>query len=46
MIQDHELKIIQERFKQYNPITIPFFKEEIHGIPSLRKLYKIFLPEI
>lgn len=45
-IQDQELIIIQERFGQYNPIEIPFFKEEIHGIPSLRKLYKIFLPEI
>ncbi|MFX1450694.1 MAG: ArsA family ATPase [Promethearchaeota archaeon] len=45
MIQDQELKIIQERFGQYNPINIPFFKEQIHGIPSLKKLSKTFLPD-
>ena len=45
MIQDQELKIIKEQFGQYNPINIPFFKQQIHGITSLRKLYKIFLPE-
>ena len=43
-LQDQELKVIQEQFGKYNPIQIPFFKEEIHGIQSLRKLAKIFLP--
>ncbi|MHA1378236.1 MAG: ArsA family ATPase [Candidatus Helarchaeota archaeon] len=45
-LQDQELKIIQDKFNEYNPILIPFFKEEICGIDSLRRLYKIFLPEI
>ncbi|MHA1298311.1 MAG: ArsA family ATPase [Candidatus Helarchaeota archaeon] len=43
--QDRELEIIQKRFGEYNPIKIPFFKEQIHGIPSLKKISNIFLPE-
>ena len=41
--QDQNLQVIHEEFVEYNPKTIPFLKEEIHGINTLRKLSQFLL---
>ncbi|MBD3226961.1 MAG: AAA family ATPase [Candidatus Lokiarchaeota archaeon] len=43
--QDENLKIINEKFNDYEIITIPYFEDEIHGVKMLEKLKLILYSE-
>ncbi len=41
--QDKNIQIINEEFKKFNPITIPFLKDEVYGLKILTELIQFWL---